>query len=132
MSSASVAASIDTSAGKLPVKKLLNSENHHQAEHPADGEVNATTTTSTPVVIIKADPSEDSPAPSLSTVQNGVGPVIAATVVATKGAAMSGTGSEVKTDNGPIVDGDLAAGDAKTTATTINGTNQNRMIRVSP
>lgn len=121
MNSVSVAAAVpatDTSPGKLPAID-------QGAEEPKEGgEVAASTAA---VVIIKAESCEEPPVNS-GPLQNGG----LSSPVAVKGAIVmsssGGGGGEPKVENGGAAMDSLQSGVAKVA---INGTNQNRMIRVS-
>lgn len=124
MNSVSVAASTDSSAGKLQANKLAHAAAESDNDQVVVSAVKdcAEPTTTTTVVIIKAEACEESSASAtLTNNQNGG----SATIVAAKGALNA---AEVigRPENGPVDSSD-SKGDAKAAT---NGANQNRMIRV--
>lgn len=124
MNSVSVAASTDSSAGKLQANKLAHAATESDNDQVVVSAVKdcAEPTTTTTVVIIKAEACEESSASAtLTNNQNGG----SATIVAAKGALNA---AEVigRPENGPVDSSD-SKGDAKAAT---NGANQNRMIRV--
>lgn len=124
MNSVSVAASTDSSAGKLQANKLAHAAAESDNDQVVVSAVKdcAEPPTTTTVVIIKAEACEESSASAtLTNNQNGG----SATIVAAKGALNA---AEVigRPENGPVDSSD-SKGDAKATT---NGANQNRMIRV--
>lgn len=124
MNSVSVAASTDSSAGKLQANKLAHAAAESDNDQVVVSAVKdcAEPPTTTTVVIIKAEACEESSASAtLTNNQNGG----SATIVAAKGALNA---AEVigRPENGPVDSSD-SKGDAKAAT---NGANQNRMIRV--
>lgn len=124
MNSVSVAASTDSSAGKLQANKVAHAAAESDNDQVVVSAVKdcAEPPTTTTVVIIKAEACEESSASAtLTNNQNGG----SATIVAAKGALNA---AEVigRPENGPVDSSD-SKGDAKAAT---NGANQNRMIRV--
>lgn len=133
MSSVSVAAATDTSTDKLPTTKLaisgyggsdssegrVTDQGVGTAKVVALAEISASTSPAQ-VVIIKAEPCDGTGA----IVQNGV--ALSATV---KSVTMSSSGEAIENGGNTTAMDTLESGVAKLA---INGTNQNRMIRVSP
>lgn len=124
MNSVSVAASTDSSAGKLQANKLAHAAAESDNDQVVVSAVKdcAEPTTTTTVVIIKAEACEESSASAtLTNNQNGG----SATIVAAKG-ALNAVEVIGRPENGPVDSSD-SKGDAKAAT---NGANQNRMIRV--
>lgn len=119
--SVAVVAGTDTGTGKLlPAIKLATDKEEQQP----GGEV--LTTTVTPVVIIKAsESSEESPVISL---QNGG---LSTTALKGHNIMSSAETGAVAVENGGGVAGAMDSLEAGVAKVAINGTNQNRMIRVS-
>lgn len=118
--SVAVVAGTDTGTGKLlPAIKLATDKEEQQP----GGEV---LTTVTPVVIIKAsESSEESPVISL---QNGG---LSTTALKGHNIMSSAETGAVAVENGGGVAGEMDSLEAGVAKVAINGTNQNRMIRVS-
>lgn len=118
--SVAVVAGTDTGTGKLlPAIKLATDKEEQQP----GGEV---LTTVTPVVIIKAsEASEESPVISL---QNGG---LSTTALKGHNIMSSAETGAVAVENGGGVAGAMDSLEAGVAKVAINGTNQNRMIRVS-